>query len=173
MACATIEDYEIDCNKDSLGGLEVIYIAIRGDIEGYTETAGAISAVNMKTGKKFFKFDLVKSTSNFTNTLTANAQTGTFFYAQAATLVMNKLKAATSALVDGLAQNSLVMITKDRNGEFIMLGRENGLDVSGGTAGSGTASGDRSGYEIQFTGEEKKMSHVSPAIIDDLLIPAA
>lgn len=167
--CALSGGYTIDCTKDSLGGLSQIVMASKNDIESYTETAGVITAITMKAGKTFYKFDLVKSTSNFVNTLTSAPANGTFFYAQAATLIFNKLKVATSALVDQLARTSLVLIATDRNGEVVLLGRENGLDVSGGTAGSGTAAGDRNGYELQLTGEEAKLSHVDPTIIDALL----
>jgi hypothetical protein len=172
MSCAITEDYVIDCNKDSVGGLSKMRVASRNDIVSYTETAGKITAITMKTGSRFYDVQLVKSTSTYSNTLTANPQAGTFFYAQSATLILNKIKAATTAFVESLAKSSLVMIVLDKNGEVVLLGRENGLDLNGGTAGAGTASGDRNGYELQFAGEEIKLSHVDPTIIDDLLLPA-
>jgi hypothetical protein len=173
MSCAITAGYTIDCNKDSLGGLKVIRIASKKDIVSYTETAGVITGISMATGKQFYKFDLVKSSSNFVITPTANVQNGTTFYAEAVTLIMNKLKAATSSLVDALIKSSLVMIAEDRNGEVFLLGRDNGLDLSGGTIGSGTNGGDRNGYELQFTGEEAKISHVDPTVIAAISVPAA
>jgi hypothetical protein len=172
MSCAISSGYTIDCNKDSLGGLKVIYIAERKSIEGYTETAGIVTAITLATGKQFYKFELVKSSSSFTITPTANVGNGTLFFAESVQLVMNKLKSSTSALVESLAKASLVMIAEDRNGEVFLLGRENGLDISGGTIGSGTAGGDRSGYDLPFSGEEAKISHVDPTIIAGLLVPA-
>ncbi|MEO6721435.1 MAG: hypothetical protein ABIN67_13790 [Ferruginibacter sp.] len=173
MSCAITAGYVIDCNKDSLGGLSKVRIAAKKDIVSIAETAGVISAVVMQTGTQFYDFALVKSTSSFSNAITSNPTNGSMFYAQSATLIFNKLKSATSALVDSLCRASLVLIVEDRNGEIIMLGRENGMDVSGGTIGSGTAGGDRSGYELQLTGEESKTSHVDPTIMAALLLPAS
>lgn len=172
MPCAIEEGYEIDCNKDSLGGLIRVRMAAKNDIESITETDKIVTAIVMKTGKRFYNFALVKSTSNFLTTITSTPANGSVFYAESLSLVFNKLKAATSKIVDNLARASVVAIVEDRNGEVILLGRENGLDVSGGTAGSGTAGGDRSGYELQFAGEEKIISHVDPVIVDALLVVA-
>jgi len=174
MSCATIDGgYTIDCNKDSLGGLARVRLIAKNNIESYTVGVdGIITGIKIKTGKMFYDFALVKSTSNFVNTYTSNPANGTFFYAQALTLVFNKIKAATSKTVHALATSSVVAIVEDRNGEVILLGKENGLDVSGGTMASGTAGADRNGYDLQFTGEEKDCSHVDPTIVATLLVAA-
>lgn len=172
MPCGFTAGYAQDCNKDSIGGLARIRIAPFKDVVSVTETAGVITAITLATGKQFYDFQLTKNTSNFSITPTPNVQNGTTFYAEAVTFVMNKMKATTSALVDSLAKSSLVMLVEDKNGETMLLGRSNGLDMSGGTVGSGTASGDRSGYELQFAGEEPVISHVDPTIVAALLVPA-
>jgi len=68
-----------------------------------------------------------------------------------------------------LGLNRLMAIVTDRNGKYWLLGRSNGLDVSGGTSQTGTAFGDRNGYEMTFTGmEELPCSEVSSTIIATL-----
>lgn len=173
MNCAIVGGYTQDCNKDSLGGLHRIRIAALKDIVSITEVNDVVSAIVMATGKQFFDFQLVKNTSNFSIVPTPNVQAGTNFYAETLAITFNKMKATTSALVDKLAKASLVALVEDRNGEVILLGRNNGLDLSGGTIGSGTAGGDRNGYELSFTGEEAKITHVDPTIVTTLLSPAA
>lgn len=171
---AITSGYTLDCNaKDNVGGLAEVLLANKCDIDSITLTDEIVTAVVMKTAKQFFKFQLTKSTSGFTLTPTANAQNGTAFIAESLTLVINKMKSATSKIFNGLVKGTFVAIAKDRNGEYVMLGREGGLDVTGGTAGSGTASADRNGYEGQFTGEESLIAHVDPTIIAGLLAPAA
>jgi hypothetical protein len=57
-----------------------------------------------------------------------------------------------------LAQNTLVAVAKDNNGAFWYLGKQRGLDLTGGSAGTGTAIGDRSGYTLTFTGAEAALA---------------
>lgn len=171
---AITSGYTLDCNaKDNVGGLAEVLLANKCDVDTITVLDGVVTAITMKTAKQFYKFQLTKATSGFTLTPTANAQNGTSFFAESLTLIINKMKSATSKIFNGLVQGTFVAIAKDRNGEYVMLGKENGLDVTGGTAGSGTASADRNGYEGQFTGEEKEITHVDPTIIAGLLTPAA
>jgi hypothetical protein len=173
MSCVINAGYTIDCNKDSLGGLADVYLAPLKDVEAFTEdVSGVVTSINMVTGKQFFKFALVKSSSSFQTVPTTNTQNGVGFYNETLTLVFNKMKPATSKLVDAIVKSSLIAIAVDRNGEAVILGRENGLDVTGGNAGSGVAAGDRNGYELSLTGEEGKISHIDPAAIAALLIPA-
>lgn len=169
-----ITNYAVDCTKDSIGGISKMRIANKCDLDPvtpYTVVNGIITGINMLAGKQFYSFNLIKNTSHIAQALTASEVNGTVFYAQSGTLILNKLRATTSALVDNLARNLLVMIVEDKNGEVVLLGKDNGLDVSGGTITTGTASGDRNGYELQFKGEEKYVSHIDPTIIAGLLIP--
>ena len=169
-----ITNYIADCAKDSIGGISKMRIASKCDLDPvtpYTVVNGVVTGINMLVGKQFYSFNLIKNTSTVSQAITASEVNGTVFYAQTGTLILNKLRAATSNLVDALARNLLVMIVEDKNGEVILLGKDNGLDVSGGGVHVGTASGDRNGYEIQFKGEEKYISHVDPTIIAGLLIP--
>jgi hypothetical protein len=65
-----------------------------------------------------------------------------------------------------LAQNRLIAIVLDRNDTYWMLGRNNGLELSAGTAQTGTAMGDRNGYDMTFTAlEESPMVTVASGIV--------
>jgi hypothetical protein len=57
-----------------------------------------------------------------------------------------------------LAQNTLVAVAKDNNGKYWYLGKTRGLDLTAGSAGTGTADGDRSGYTLTFTGAEPQLA---------------
>jgi hypothetical protein len=52
----------------------------------------------------------------------------------------------------------LEAVVKDNNGNFWYLGLTRGLDVTAGSAQSGTAEGDRSGYTLTFTGKEPALA---------------
>ena len=169
MSCALTQNYVLDC-RDSLGGLKAVLFIEAGNIATTTEALGVVTAITLEAGKVFYKYDLIKETSSFTETVTASVQNGTVFYGQELTVILNKLQANTRNEILLLAQNSLVAIAEDRNGKYWMLGKEGGLDMTAGTSASGVATGDRSGYELTFSGQEKALApEVSSSIIAALL----
>jgi hypothetical protein len=153
MPCALTQNYSLDC-KDSLGGITEVYFIAAADVTSTTEASGVITALVKATGKKFYKYELVRGTSQFVENVNANIQNGTVFYAPELTIVLNKLQANTRNEILLLAQNRLISVAKDNNGKFWYLGKTKGLDLTGGSAGTGTAEGDRSGYTLTFTGAE-------------------
>jgi hypothetical protein len=169
MPCALTQGYVLDC-KDSLGGMtEVLFIA-KADVTATTEASGVITAITKAAGKRFYKYELVKETANFVENINASVENGTVFYQQELTIVLNKLQANTRNEILLLAQSLLVAIAKDNNGNYWYLGKNNGLDITAGNSGTGTAIGDRSGYTLTFTGKEAALSPaVSSGIIAALL----
>jgi hypothetical protein len=169
MACNLSQNYVLDC-KESLGGLKSVYFIESANVSVDTIADGVITDLQLAVGKYFYKYDLVKETSSFTETITASVQNGTIFYAQELTIILNKLQANTRNEILLLAKNNLVAIAEDRNGKYWYLGQEGGLDISGGTGASGVASGDRSGYELTFSGQEKELApEVLSSIISGLI----
>lgn len=169
MPCALTQGYVLDC-KDSLGGItEVLFIASQ-DVTAYTEASGVITAITKAAGKRFYKYELVKATSSFVENINASVENGTVFYQQELTIILNKLQANTRNEILLLAKNLLDCIVKDNNGKYWFLGLTKGLDITGGSSGSGTAEGDRSGYTLTFTGKEPALApEVSSGIITGLL----
>ena len=157
MACALTQSYTLDC-KDSIGGLKEVYFAAVEDVASWTGSAGTYTEVTMEAGKTFFKYDLVKESSNFAEAVNTNVQNGTVFYAQTLEIILNKLQVNTRNEILLLAKNNLVAIAKDSNGASWILGFANGLDITGGGSATGTAFGDRNGYTLTFTGNEKELA---------------
>ena len=158
--CLLTGGYELTgCTKNNVGGLHKIYIANWKDVEAnvtYDDTTGEITALG--TGYDWFIFDLVKETSSWVENVTANIQNGTVAFTPSVTLVMNKLTTAQRNLVSMLATTLLTVIAEDNNGNYVMLGRIKGLDVTAVDMGSGTANADRNGVSITMTGAESKAS---------------
>lgn len=154
MACALTQGYTIDC-KDSLGGLVEVYFMNWHDLVSYTEADGVITALTKDTGKRFWKYELVKSTSSFTENLNASVENGTIFYQQELSIIINKLQVNMRNEILLLAQSLLVAVGKDGNGKYWILGLTRGLDVTTGTSATGVAEGDRNGYTLTFTGKER------------------
>ena len=64
-----------------------------------------------------------------------------------------------------LAKNRLAVIVTDQQNENWFLGITNGLDLTGGGSATGTAFGDRSGYTLTFTGNERELCQKVTAVI--------
>jgi len=157
MACALTQGYTLDC-RDSLGGITEVYFIASSDITSSTEASGVITALVKATGKRFYKYELTKGTSMFTEAVTSNVQNGTLYFTPELTIILNKLQANTRNEILLLAQNRLVAVAKDNNGKYWFLGKERALDLTAGTSETGTAEGDRSGYTLTFTGAEPALA---------------
>jgi hypothetical protein len=168
MACALTQGYTLDC-RESLGGIKAVWLIAHANVSSVTEASGIVSAITKSAGKVFYKYELVKNTGALTETITASVENGTVFYAQEMTVVLNKLQANTRNEILLLAKNTLMAVVQDANDKYWLVGRYTGLDVTGGTAATGTAQGDRSGYSLTFTGGEKELApEVSSSIIAGL-----
>jgi hypothetical protein len=86
--------------------------------------------------------------------LNASIENGSLYYTPEVTFTINKLQVAVRNELRLLARNRLLVIVQDNNNRYWVLGAANGLEATAGTAGTGTAFGDRSGYEMTLTGME-------------------
>jgi ligand-binding sensor domain-containing protein len=157
MACALTQGYTLDC-KDSIGGIKSVWFIATGDVSSVAEASGVVTAITKASGKVFYKYQLVKNSSSLTENVNANVQNGTVFYAQELSIILNKLQANTRNEILLLAKNNLLAVVEDANGKYWLLGKQNGIDLTGGNGATGTAQGDRSGYTLTFSGSEKELA---------------
>ena len=156
MACVLTQGFNLDC-RDSIGGLKEVYIIEEGNVSGTTEASGIVTAITKATGTRFWKYSLIRETSNIDEVITTNEANGTVYYAQTAQIILNKRQASVRNEIMLLAKNNVCIVAVDNNGKGWLLGEEQGL-VLGGNAGSGTAWADRNGYTLTFTGNEKELA---------------
>lgn len=151
--CAIVAGYVIGC-RDSIGGIDAVYIAEAGNVT-LVDASGTITGITKATGKKYFKFEVpTKSTATATSEGTANTENGTLFFEQTVELPINKRDATTRNIVTTLAKNKVSIITLDKDGVYRAYGKANGLylDSTGGMTGA--AAGDKNGYTLKFSGTE-------------------
>lgn len=171
MACALTQGYSLDC-RDSVGGIKSLYLIEIDNVTGVTSTSGTASAIAKANNKRFWKYNLMRQTGEAMEEYTASEENGTFFHAQTVSFILNKMQASTRNEILLLAQNRLVAVVEDRNGKYWLYGKENGLILSGGSAKTGKAMGDRNGYELTFKGFEKDPAlEVSSSVITGLETP--
>jgi hypothetical protein len=153
MSCSLTTGYALGC-RDSVGGIKTIYVQ-GWNATGTVNTNGS-GTVTGFTGfsSGFYEYDLTKATSSMTETLNASIENGSIYYTPEVTFTINKLQVAVRNELRLLARNRLLVIVQDNNNRYWLLGSANGLEATAGTAGTGTAFGDRSGYELTLTGME-------------------
>ena len=155
MSCSLTTGYALGC-RDSVGGIKTIFVqTLNATGSVNTNGSGLVTGFTPSSvSGSWFEYDLTKATSSMTETLNASTENGTLFYTPEVTFTINKLQTSVRNELRLLARNRLLVIVLDNNGRYWLLGAANGLEASAGTAGTGTAFGDRSGYEMTLTGME-------------------
>lgn len=155
MSCSLTTGYALGCNRDSVGGIKTLYV------QGFNSTgsvntngSGTVTGFTGYIASGFYKYDLTRATSMMSESLTASTENGTLFYAPEITFVINKLQVAVRNELRLMAKGRLIAIVEDNNGRYWLLGAENGLEITTGTSSTGTAFGDRNGFEMTLTGME-------------------
>lgn len=151
MSCAITQGFTLDC-RDSVGGIQALYINTVANVTAYTEASGTVSALT-KSGV-FYKYELEEENSMAQSVATGNRQNGTVFFAQEITAIFQKLTYQTRDKLVALHKNRLVIVVKDNNGKFWIMGKDRGLMTTTSTGATGTAMGDFNGYTVVFAGNE-------------------
>ena len=152
MSCDISAGRTLPC-KDQVGGLKNVYFANYGAISTTLSADDSIAATEF-TGDAFFQYEL-KGNSSLTQNIQTSRENGTTAFEQVLELTLPKLSAADNQAVKLLAFGRPHIVVEDYNGNFFLVGREHGADVTGGTVVTGAAMGDLSGYTLTFTGMER------------------
>lgn len=170
MACELTRGRLVDC-KDQIGGLKTIFFcagyssnirqhytpngtdALQIDTAGFTgwSAYGSPTASTMT----LFKYDLRPNLSSMTVNVNSDPATGTTWFEQTLSLTLQKLTVAQTNELKLICYNRVQIFVQDANDNVFLLGFDNGVDVSGGTAVTGAAKGDMSGYTLELRAEEK------------------
>lgn len=164
MACLLSSGRALPC-KTSAGGLKSVYFSDFGTLGDATIVAGEITVLSGTP--VWFKYD-IKGSSSLETTITSSRENGTTFYDQTLNLVLTVLDKATQEEVKLLAHSRPHIAVEDYNGNFFLLGLENGAELTGGSITSGAAMGDLSGTSLTFLAQEKAAAYfVTPTVITD------
>ena len=133
----------------------------------YDSVNGVIEDID--TSAAAFKYE-IKGNSSLETTINSSRETGTTFYQSALNLTLTHLDNATQQEIQILAAARPHIFIEDYNGNFILVGYENGCDVNGGTIVTGAGMGEMSGFTLTF----EAMETVAPIFLDDgtsILVP--
>lgn len=153
MACELTTGVSLGC-RDNSGGTKEFYLA-NIPSTGVTVTQNGTGMVtSLGASLTWYKYVPRKQTGSWNDDPQIDDANGTVFYQQAAVLPLNKMEQAKRNEVMLIAKANMVMIVKDQNDKYWLLGQDNGVTLATSTIGSGTQLGDRNGYELNFEAVE-------------------
>jgi len=161
MSCFITEGYSLDCRNASTGGLKAIWIL--GD-SGNTITQWAENgdqAITSISGSGvFYKFELVKQSSSFSEAITVNTTAQSVVFEPTLTINLPKLTQDLRNIFQNLvAQNNIFAIVLDNNDRYWSFAFENGGLVTAGAIQTGTAYADLNGLSaLTMVGGEPNAS---------------
>ena len=170
MACDLTKGRLEPC-KDAVGGVKNLYF-LNFNAAIFQEkvlTDGLISALldTPASPIDLYKYELRSSGHNLEDANEVSGENGTSFYTPTVTAILKKVDAATREELQLATYGRPHVIVEDYNGNFFLVGIENGCDVQVNMV-TGSAMGELNGFNLTITGQEKQMSYlVDPTIIGD------
>jgi hypothetical protein len=163
MSCYISSGVQLGCS-DGIGGIKKMYVVggATGEISSVlTSTDGSITGSTVTSGTTIYGFELKRNTSSLSQNTTKSFENGTVYWEQVLTAIFFKYDQDKRNQLKILGQNDqLQIIAVDQNDTQYYLGQVNGMYLSGGSAATGTAYGDRNGFEMIFTGQEPEPARV-------------
>jgi len=157
MACQLTTGFLRGC-ADSVGGIKQFYVANRpGDFAVTPDASGTATDIT-GTGLVWYQYQPRQENSFWQEEITKDRANGTTFYQQTATIVLTKDSQDHRNEIKLLAQADLVLIVKDANDKYYLLGENQAVTLDTSTRQSGTARGDLSGYTLNFMATEPDMA---------------
>jgi len=162
--CTTLAGITLDC-RDNVGGIETVFIENVDTSLAVSATAGVAAVADVlidtvaldATLSSMDIYECVKQTGMLEETGTFSDENGTVFFTSVATAVFNKLDGAKlNELYELAVSAKLLVIVKDNNGKFWLVGNDRGAVATSSTEGTGTAYGDRNGISMSFTGIDNR-----------------
>ena len=145
------QGFALDC-KDSVGGIKSIHL-ICWAATGFTVASGEVTATTIASGN-VYDYELPKGVGSMTTTTNVSTENGTVFNQTDVVARLRKLSTAKRNELRLLAQTRVFCIVLDNNGNYYLVGREYGCDITAKQSGTGTAMGDLNGYDFTLSAIE-------------------
>lgn len=153
-----------------MGGIVEALIANKDSVTGISLTSDMVSEITMASSEKFKRYAFPRNTGSLTSNYTIDPATGVRYVVSDLVLMFNRMETAKRIEISALAQNDLVVIVKDANGKYWLLGKDEPVNATAGDGITGTARADRNGYSITLQDNSLEMPYeVDPSIIAALI----
>ena len=142
----------VEC-ETSLAGIEVAYIGEKDKFEVAIDAdTMTITGITGSTGStetaKLYAYHFNRQTGSLNSEMTRNDANGSFYYTNTVALQFTKMEAKKSAEIAALAKAHSLIVVKDLNGQYWVIGADTYATASADTAQSGQSVDDLNGYNI-------------------------
>jgi len=157
--------------KTGVGGVKAFYFANFEPLiyKQFEKTDGFVTSLltSPTTPIDLYKYELRSSGHNLEDANENSEETGTSFVTSTFTAILKQIGATTRDELQLASFGRPQVIVEDYNGNFLLVGIENGCTVSVNQV-TGSAMGELSGYNLTITAQERELSYlVDPTIIGD------
>lgn len=158
MACAITKGRGVGC-KTAFAGIKNIYILDFGDVVAALGDSSGTITLPTDNSAEFFKFEVKGGLSSLETTVTSSRENGTTFYESTLNVTFQLLDVATQEEIKLLNRGRahyVVELYPDGAGttKYLLLGKDNGAEITGGTIVTGAAPGDLQGFTITAVATE-------------------
>ena len=136
-----------DC-QPSMGGIVEMYAINREHVDAISQEDDKVFNITLKDAETFKKYAFARNTGSMTSTYTIDPATGVRYVTTDLVLQFNRMETAKRVEIMALAQNELLLVVKDANGKYWVLGHDEPVMATAGEGATGTARSDRNGYSI-------------------------
>lgn len=173
MACSLTQGFTPKTCKTPSGTIEFM-ITDFANVTAITKTSGVITAISVASGKQFWRYKQKPEVANWKETQTSDSKSGAYKYETAITFDINSLDSATKIETELLLKNAVVVIAKDSDGTYWLMGEDNGVEFDsigwdGGTEYISFTGAKVSGKHMGFT----PVASVNSGLIAGLILPAS
>jgi hypothetical protein len=137
--------------KDAVGGVRKIHFVDFGDLGTITLTDDEVT--DMSGTFTYHTYD-VKGNSSLETNINSSVENGTTFFEQVVNITLHKLTKEDNKELKLMSYGRPHIFIETFDGNLLLVGREHGAEVTGGTMVTGTAMGDLQGYTLSFTANE-------------------
>ena len=158
MACAITKGRGVGC-KTAFAGIKNIYIIdYSAVVAALGDTAGTVTLPTDDTAE-FFKFEVKGGQTSLETSVTSSRENGTTFYESTLNITFQLLDVATQEEIKLLNRGRAQYVVElYPNGagvtKYLLVGKDNGAEITGGTIVSGAAAGDLQGFTLTAVATE-------------------
>lgn len=169
MSCPLSTGFARDCS-DSVGGVEEFYLLSRDTMTAFTEANSEVTAIT-DGGATWRKYELKKEVGSVVATTTVDPANGTRFSDGLLSFSINKFTAAKVNELKLMILGRLCCIIKLNTGVYLALGFQSFAEGQSLVVNSGTAFGDRNGFDVEIMAKEAQPPfEVAASVIAGLTI---
>jgi len=158
MACELTAGIAQDC-KDASSGIKAIYVQQYEDFDSGVTIDGTTLEVDALPTATLYRIDLKIGQGSWSSEPTVSPENNNVFHTQTVVAIIPKITAAKRKQIELLLKNRLALFVRDANDAIWMFGKLNGMELTAGPSGSGTAMGDLNGWTLTFTAMDDKQPY--------------